>query len=300
MYVVMGATGNTGGVVARLLLAAGKKVRGIGRTEQRLQFLAQKGGEPFVCDVKNREALTKAFTGAEAVYVMIPPEQSARDYHAHQQAVTDAVAAALERSKVKFAVTLSSVGADKAQNTGPVVGLHQLEQRLNGITGLNLLHLRAGYFMENTLPQVEMIRAQGICAGPLSPQLKVPMINTGDIGAAAAQALLKFDFGPPETRELLGARDFSMNEAATIIGNAIGTPHLKYVQAPEDQIRGGMQQMGMSPDLVGQILEMASALNSGHMKALEPRSARNTTSTSYESFVQQEFLPRFNATPKAA
>lgn len=300
MYVVMGATGNTGGVVAKLLLAAGKKVRGIGRTEQRLQFLVQKGGEPFVGDMKDIEALTKAFTGAEAVYVMIPPEQTAPDYRAHQQAVIESVTAALERSKVKFAVALSSVGADKAQKTGPVVGLHQLEQRLNGIAGLNLLHLRAGYFMENTLPQVEMIHAQGICAGPLSPQLKVPMINAGDIGAVAAHALLQFDFSSHQTRELLGAQDISMNEVAAIIGKAIGKPDLKYVQAPEDQIRTGMQQMGLSPDLVGKLLEMASALNSGYMKALEPRSARNTTPTSYESFVQQEFLPRYNATLKAA
>ena len=79
MFVVTGATGNTGSAVANHLLAEGKKVRGIGRSAERLQRLAQKGAEPFVADVTDSQALTRAFQGAEAVYVMIPPDYSAAD-----------------------------------------------------------------------------------------------------------------------------------------------------------------------------------------------------------------------------
>jgi uncharacterized protein YbjT (DUF2867 family) len=300
MYVVTGATGNTGSVVARLLLSAGKKVRGIGRSAERLRSLAQQGGEPFVADLTDKDALTEAFAGAEGIYVMIPPDLAVRDYRAHQDAVSEAVASALERSKVSHAVALSSFGGDKAEKTGPVVGLHRLEQRLNRISGLNVLFLRAGYFMENTLPQAEMIQSHDMAAGPLLPELKLPMIATGDIGAAAAHSLLKFDFSSHETRELLGQRDISMNEVATIIGKAIGKPDLKYVHPPDNEVRAAMQQMGMSAHFVELILEMAAALNSGHMKALEQRNTRNTTPTSYETFVQQEFLPHYQGVQKAA
>jgi len=268
-------------------------VRGISRSGSHLQSLVQQGGESFIGDLTNREALAEAFTGAEAVYVMIPPDPSRADFRAHQDAVTEAVASALERAKVTHAVTLSSVGADKAEKTGPVVGLHRMEERLNRIAGLNVLHLRAGYFMENTLMQAEMIQKMGMAIGPVLPELKLPMIAARDIGAAAAAALLKLDFNSHQTRELLGPRDVTMHEVATAIGKAIGMGDLKYMQLPEDQIFAGMQQMGMSKDLAKLILEMATALNNGHMKALESRGPGNTTPTTYETFVQQQFLPYY-------
>jgi uncharacterized protein YbjT (DUF2867 family) len=286
-------------VVANHLLAAGKKVRGISRSGSHLQALARQGGESFVCDLTNREALEEAFAGAEAVYVMIPPDPSRVNFRAYQDAVTDSVATALERAKVKHAVTLSSVGADKPAKTGPVVGLHHMEERLNGIAGLNVLHLRAGYFMENTLMQAGLIQKLGMAIGPLLPELKLPMIASRDIGAAAAAAMMKLDFNSHQTRELLGQRDITMTEAAIVIGKAVGMPDLKYMQPPEDQIFAGMQQMGMSADLVRLILEMATALNNGHMKALETRNSRNTTPTTYESFVQQQFLPYYESTKAA-
>ena len=96
-----------------------------------------------------------------------------------------------------------------------------------------------------------------------------------------------------QTRELLGQRDIDYTEVATIIGKAIGKPSLGYIQAPDEQLRLAMMQMGMSANFVGLILEMAGALNSGYMKALEPRSASNTTPTSFETFVEEEFAPAY-------
>ena len=214
--------------------------------------------------------------------------------------MTVSVSKALERAGVTHAVTLSSVGADKTDRTGPVVGLHRMEERLNRIAGLNVLHLRAGYFMENTLAQVGPIQQQGVAMGPVRADLKIPMIATRDIGEAAADALMKLDFRSHQTRELQGQRDITMSEAAAIIGKAIGKPELKYVQPPEEQIRAAMQQMGMSADLAKLLLEMAASLNSGHMKALEARDSHNTTPTSYETFVQQEFLPLYKHSKTAA
>lgn len=293
MYVVIGATGNTGNIVARNLLAKGQRVRVIGRSAERLQTLASQGAEPFACDISDAGALTRAFTNAQAVYAMIPPDMASPDFRAYQDRIIGALAAALERAAVKHAVSLSSIGADKAERTGPVVGLHYLEQQLNRITGLNVLHIRAGYFMENTLPQIGIIQSMGITAGPLHPDLKIPMIATRDIGAFAAEALLKLNFTSHQTRELLGQRDISMAEVATIIGKAIKRPNLTYTQLPDEQLRPALTQMGMSLNVASLLLEMAAALNSGYMIALEKRSAQNTTPTSFETFVTEEFVPRF-------
>ena len=300
MYVVTGASGNSGHVVAEKLLARGQKVRVIGRSAERLQLLTALGAEPFVCDLTDRAALAKAFAGAQWVYAMVPPDMAAPDYRAHQDRVTDALAAAIAEAKVKHVVTLSSFGADQAEKTGPVVGLHELEQKLNQIPGLNVLHLRAGYFMENTLAQIGIIKSMGVTAGPLRAELELPMIATRDIGAAAAERLLQLDFTGSQTRELQGQRDISMAEAAGIIGRAIGRPHLSYMRLPNADVRAAFVQMGMSESVADLMLEMTDAINAGNMAALEKRSAENTTPTSYETFVKSEFVPRFLGKPATA
>ena len=293
MFVVLGASGHTGHVVASNLLARGQKVRVVGRSADRLKSLAAKGAEISVADATDAPALTKALKGADAAYVLIPPELTGSNYRAFQDRVSDAIAASVENAGVKNVVSLSSIGADKSSGTGPVVGLYNLEQKLNQIDGANVLHLRAGYFMENTLPQVAVIRMMGSMAGPVRPDLKLPMIATRDIGDAAADALVRQEFRGKQTKELLGQRDIDYLEVASIIGKAIGKPSLGYVQAPDDQLRAAMVQMGMSANFVGLILEMAGALNSGHMKALEPRTAANTTPTSFDTFVEEEFAPAY-------
>ena len=293
MYAVLGASGNTGHVVAKNLLARGEKVRVVGRNAARLQALATEGAEIFIGDVTDARALAKAFKGVESAYVMIPPNATSNDFRADQERVSDAIATAVRNAGVKNVVSLSSIGADKASGTGPVVGLHNLEQKLNQIDATNVLHLRAGYFMENTLPQVGAIRMTGSVAGPLRPDLKVAMIATRDIGTVAAEALLGLTFRGTQTQELLGQRELDYTEVAAIIGNGIGKPGLGYIQMPDDPMKAAMVQMGMSENVVGLILEMAGALNTGHMRALEPRSVRNTTPTPYETFVAEAFVPAY-------
>ena len=185
MYVVTGASGHTGSVVAKTLLKNGAKVRVIGRTPEHLKGLAAEGAEPFAADLTDVSGVTKAFAGAKGVYVMMPPNLANSDYRSFQNRVTDAIVAALRSTGVTHAVTLSSIGADKPDKTGPVEGVHYLEQQLNCIDALNVLHLRAGYFMENTLAQIGIIQKMGMAVGPLRPDLKLPMVATRDIGEAA-------------------------------------------------------------------------------------------------------------------
>lgn len=300
MYVVTGATGNTGRVIANRLLDAGKKVRVIGRNADRLKAFTARGAEPFVADVTDQAALSKAFTGAEAVYAMIPPDIANPDPRAYQQRVSDALAGAIKAAGVKHVVALSSIGADKASGTGPVVGLHEFENKLNQIAGLNVVFLRAGYFMENTLGQAGAVKMMGKTATPLRGDLKLPVIATEDIGAVAADLLVKLDFTGKSTRELLGQRDLSYKDMTGIIAKAVDKPDLEYLQLPNAQMKPIFVQLGMSDKMADGLLEMCDGLNSGHMRALEPRTAKNTTPTSYEIFVREHFLPAYKGQASAA
>jgi uncharacterized protein YbjT (DUF2867 family) len=293
MYVITGATGKTGGVTAEKLLAKGEKVRVVGRDAKRLERFTQKGAEAFVADLTDAGAIEKAFSGAKAVYAMIPPNMSAPDVLAYMERVADALAAATKKSGVTHVVALSSIGADKSEKVGPVIGLHNLEKKLEAIAGLNVVFLRAGYFMENMLPQVGLIQSLGMMAGPLRPDLALTMIATRDIGAAAADLLSKLDFVGKQPRELLGARDVTYAEVTKGIGIAIGKPDLAYKQLPAEQLKPALTQMGMSPNMADLLLEMSDSLNSGYMKAREPRSPRNTTPTTIETFVAEVFVPAY-------
>lgn len=293
MYVITGATGNTGNVIAEKLLSRGEKVRVIGRNASRLAPLVQKGAEAFAADVTDAGAMAKAFAGAKAIYLLIPPNMAAPDARAYQERVTDALSRAADKAEVEYAVLLSSLGAEKTEGTGPVVGLHNFEQKLNGIARLKALYLRAGYFMENLLPQVSVIKNFGMMGGPVRADLPLPLIATRDIGAFAGEALLALGFAGKQTQELLGQRDVTYKEAAAVVGKAIGKPELAYSPLPPSQLKPALMQMGMSASTADLLLEMAEALNSGHMAALERRSAKNTTPTSIEQFVTEEFAPRF-------
>ena len=293
LHVVMGASGHTGHVVASNLLARGQKVRLVGRNSAHLQPLTSKGAEPFIADVADASALAKAFHDADSAYVMIPPNLNSKDPLGYSNRVSDAIAAAVANSGTKNVVVLSSVGAELPSGTGPVQGLYNLEQKLNQLSSANILYLRAAYFMENTVPQVNAIRQMGRTAGPLRPDLKTPMIATRDIGSVAAEVLLHPTIRGKQIRELHGQRDLSYNEVTSIIGKAIGKPDLRYVLLTGDQFRDALVQMGMAEPAARLLEEMTQALNAGTMHPLEPRNAQNTTPTSYETFAAEVIAPAY-------
>ena len=300
MYVVLGATGHTGSIIANTLLLKGERVRVVGREASRLERFVRKGAEAFVANVSDAAMLTKALRGARAAYLLVPPNTASPDYRADQERESDAIAKAVKDSDLHYAVFLSSFGAHVPEGTGPIAGLHSAEQKLNAIGGLNVLYLRAGYFMENNLLAIGMIQGMGIFGHALLPDLKLPMIATRDIGDYVAGRLLKLDFAGKQTRELLGERDLTMSEGTATIARGIGKPDLRYVQFPYDQVQQVMMQMGIQPKTAALFIEMYKAINEGIVAAQEPRSPENTTPTSFEKFVQDVFVPAYQGKAASA
>jgi uncharacterized protein YbjT (DUF2867 family) len=293
VIVITGATGKTGRPTAEALLAGGEKVRVIGRDAKRLEPLVQKGAEAFVGNAEDAASMTKAFEGATAVYLMLPEDISQQDMRAHQERVSDSYAAAVANARVPYAVALSSIGAQHAEKTGPIVGLHNVEQKLNRIAGLNILYLRPGYFMENLFMSIAPLRSMGILPGGLTGDLPMPWIATKDIGAYAAVRLAARDFSGSSTQELHGQRDISMKEAASVVGKAVGKPNLGYMQVPFMMLEPALVQMGLPKGTAALLIEMWKGANAGLIVPLEPRSAKNTTPTTLESFASEVFAPAF-------
>jgi uncharacterized protein YbjT (DUF2867 family) len=286
MITVMGATGHTGGVAAARLLDGGETVRVVARSAERLGTLVGRGAEAAVGDAGDPVFLAQAFRGADAVYVMIPADYSRPDVLDQYGRIGEAIARALETSGVRRAVFLSSVGAELPAGNGPIAALHRAEERLKEIAGLDLLLLRAGYFYENHLGTLGLIRQQGINGGAIPPDAPIPTIASADIGAFAAEALRARDFAGTTVRELLGPRELTMREATRSIGARIGKPDLEYVQFPADGYVAGLIQAGFPAPVASLLLEMSEALGAGRVAAHGAPNEQRRGRITFEEFAE--------------
>jgi uncharacterized protein YbjT (DUF2867 family) len=293
MYTILGASGNIGAVISRTLLGRGEKVRVVGRNTVKLQPFVQKGAEAFIGDIRDSESLTRAFEGARAAFTLIPPGMTSPDYRADQERSADSIATAAKNAGLQYAVNLSSIGAHAPSGTGPISGLHNAEKKFAAVEKLNVLHLRPAYFMENHLAGIGMIRMMGMFGGAVKGDLRIPMIATCDVGAFAAERLLKLDFNCKTSRELLGERDLTMNEVTAAMARTIGNANLRYMQFPYDQVQQMLVQMGTPPKSAAYLIEMFQGMNDGIVTNTEPRTEANTTPTSIEVFLKEVFLPAF-------
>ncbi|MEV0281167.1 NAD(P)H-binding protein [Streptomyces sp. NPDC050610] len=317
MFVVTGASGRTGRAAAVHLLAHGHPVRAVGRSAQRLADLAERGAEVWEADQTDTAALTDAFRGAAGVYAVIQPNYipDHPDFGAFQDRVTNSLAEAVTASGVTRVVGLSSWGAQHPEGTGPVRGLHRFEQRLSAVPGVDTLWLRAGYFMENLLDHVDAARTRRRISAPFDPDLPLPFVTTRDIGIRAAEELATGTWRGTEILELQGERDVSMREvvdlmakavsadgraadASTADGLAAAAPavgDLAYEQTSIAAFRAELRGKGVSADVADMMAEVGEALNTRHTRMQQPRTARTSTPTTIEQFVEEEFAPRYRA-----
>src|SRR3989338_2374563 len=292
-YAVMGATGQIGQALVQELLKRGHTVRAVGRDAGKLAALKAKGAETHPTVFNDPKALAEAFTDAQGIFVMIQPGYGEDDFGAYQDRVGDAIARAIQQVKVTHVVSLSSLGAQHAEGTGPIKGLHRQEQRLNQMSDLNLLHLRPGYFMENQLCSIPIIKEHGINGSPIPGNLPILKVATRDIGAKAAELLDRLNFRGQSVGELVGPNPVMLEEATGILGRAIGKPDLKYVQFPEDQARQAMLGMGMKPGTADLMLEMYQGFAQGFVA---PEGKPEKGKTSFEEFARV-FARAYGATP---
>lgn len=294
MIAIMGASGNTGGAVADELLDVAEEVRVLGRSAERLDPWVERGAEAATGDATDAAYLTRAFQGAHAVYAMIPPDYSNPDVAGHYDRVATAIEHALRGSGAGSVVFLSSLGAEHADGTGPIKLLHRAEERLKAL-GIHLLVLRPASFFENHLGSIALIKTKEVNGGAIAADVSLPMVATRDIGVAAAAALRGRHFRKTSVRELLGPRDFTMQDATRILGDAIGKPDLEYVQLPYDDYAKALVHAGLSESVAQLFAEMAQAMNAGRIRSLEGRSAENTTPTTLESWAQGVFARAYGA-----
>jgi len=285
MIVIFGASGNTGGEAARQLLSQKQKVRVVGRKKSKLKVFADQGADCVEADLLNSADVSNALRGADAAYFLIPPNFAVADFRQYQKDITATLGSALASSSCRSAVMLSSMGAEHPAGTGPVVGLYELEQRLKQISGLNLLAIRAGYFMQNFLSNIAMVHSMGILGTPAAAEAPLTLIDAYDIGRYAAKRLSRRDFTGFEVVNLMGPAPVTLAEVTKAIGAAIGKPDLSYVQFSYDDARKGMVSAGLPEQMASLYMEMYQGAARG-LLAPQAGTPLVNAQTSFASFAR--------------
>lgn len=290
-FVITGATGHIGAQIVHTLLAQGHRVTAVARSSQRLDVLTQAGATPAAGDVQDVAFLTGVLRGADAAFLLVPPDVKDPDVLAHHDHVAAAMVQAVQASGLRHAVNLSSARADQPANNGPL--FQRQEERLNALPGLMVAHLRPAYFMDNLLAQAGLIKRMGSMGTAMRPDLRLPMVATKDIAAKATELLGADTFVNHAAHYLLGPRDYSMQEAAAILGAAIGQPELRYTQLSYENARKGLLQAGMSESMANLMEDMVRISNDGREAKADMRTAASTTLTTLEKFARTIFAPAF-------
>lgn len=293
-YVLTGAAGHISKPLGEKLLAAGHEVTVIGRNAEHLKALTDKGAKAAIGSVEDASFLKEAFAGADAVYTMIPPLFAASDLDAYRQ-VAAHYAEAISANNIKYVVNLSSIGAHLPEGCGPVSGLYRVERELNQLSGVNVLHLRPGFFYTNFLGNIQMIKGMNIIGGNFGDAGSMMVLSSPeDIAEAAAEALLHLSFSGHSVR-YLASDERTTGNVAEVLGAAVGKPGLPWIGFTDEQAYEGMAQAGLPEGMVNKYVEMGRAIRSGKMwEEYLTQRPQQFGSTKLENFAQG-FAAAYNA-----
>jgi len=262
-YVISGSAGNISKPLAEKLLKAGHEVTVISRQEKNIQSLISLGAHGSIGSVEDPDFLTRTFTGADAVYTMVPPNLGAADWKGYIGQIGKNFATAIKNSGVQTVVNLSSVGAHLPEGAGPVSGLYRAEQALNELADIKIKHLRPVYFYTNFLATIPMVRHMKMIGSNFGgPGFTMVLTHPDDIAEVAFEELNKLDFSGHSYR-YIASDERPTSEIAAVFGNAIGQPELPWITFTDEQSLNGLLQAGLPEEIAKNYTEMGHALQSG-------------------------------------
>jgi len=289
-YLVTGSLGNISKIIVEGLVKAGHSVTVITSSTERAKDIEQLGAKALIGQLQDLAFVKNAFSKADVVYTMIPPIWQTSNWRKSQNEIAQNYKEALQASKVKYVVNLSSIGAHLKEGVGPVGGVYDLEQELNTLSGLHIKHLRPSYFYHNLLAQIGLIKQAGIMGGNFGDKEKVFLVHPKDIGAVALEELLKLDFKGNSVRYIIGD-DRSGEEIATVLGKAINKD-LHWVTFTDEQQKAGLLQAGLSETHSNGYAEMGNSLRTGTMQGHARAQKLVLSPTKLEDFAS-EFAKAF-------
>jgi NAD(P)H dehydrogenase (quinone) len=241
MFAITGATGKVGGTIARNLLAQGQKVRAVVRDAGKGRPWSAQGCEIAIASIEDADSLTKAFQGAEGVFLMMPPNFDPEPGFPQIHQAAAAIRQAIESARPKKVVFLSTIGAHVAEPN--LLNNSKITEEMLRTTSVPIALLRAAWFMENAAWDVEAAR-NGVIQSFLQPlDHRIPMVAAADIARTATE-LLQQTWTGIRLVELEGPRRYSANDIAAGFSAALKHP-VRAQAVPRDQWETLFRSQGM-------------------------------------------------------
>ncbi|GGE41635.1 uncharacterized protein YbjT (DUF2867 family) [Pedobacter psychrotolerans] len=289
---ITGSLGNIGKHLSQILIKEGHDLTVISSNKERKAEIEKIGAKAAIGSVKDLAFLKSVFAGADAVFVMTPPNYGEQNIIQKTIEVGETFKQAIESAGIKRVVMLSSLGADLAAGTGPIVALHQIEQNYKTLNNTFVTFLRPGYFYSNYYRDIPMIKNAGFMGSNYPAETRIPQVHPEHIAAVAAEELIKT--GSEYSIRYIASDYISVGEATQAIGQAIGKPDLKWVEFSDEESLSGMKQAGFSNELAALYVEMGSSMRNNLLQADFDKSGAPITGTVKINDFAKEFATHFN------
>jgi uncharacterized protein YbjT (DUF2867 family) len=290
-YVITGSLGHISKPVVERLVKDGHQVTVITSSADRKSNIESLGATAAVGSVEDAAFISSTFSGADAVYLMIPPNWGASNWMAYQQKVADNYTTAITANNIKHVVQLSSIGAHLRKGAGPVDGLGYLEEQLLKLTAVNVKMLRPSYFYYNLFSMIPLIKGMNIMGANYGcTEEKLVLVHTSDIADALYAALSGLSF-TGHTVEYIASDERTPDEIAAVLSTAIGKPGIPWVVFGDEQSLQGMLQAGLSAT----IAEGYNALGAGIRTGAVQEDYWKNRPASFGKIKLEEFAKEFAA-----
>lgn len=260
---VTGSLGNISRILIEKLVSAGHQVKVISSNVERTKEIEQLNAIPLVGFVEDYAFVKKAFEGSDAVYLMIPPNFRSTDLKQYIKTVGEQYANALKETGVKYAVNLSSIGAHLENGFGPTGSNFYVEQKLNELQEVNVLHLRPGMFLTNFYGAIPMIRHQNMLGNNFSGSVNLPLTHPKDIAEAAFKALNDLSTSGKQIQYIVSDEKTGF-EITQTLSNAVGKSNVNWIEFPDEQLLTVLMRSGFSEQMAKvYMVEIGIALRDG-------------------------------------
>ena len=273
--IVTGSLGNISKPLAEILIARGHRVTVISSDPKKQAAIESMGAKPAIGSLSDVGFLIDTFKGADAVYAMIPLSFTEPDVSNYLQRTARNYVQALEAAGTKRVVVLSGWSADlvKGENA---------ERVFDGLRA-SVSVMRPATFYTNFYQSIDLIKGKGLTGkflalrylgigallrgrtgllmGNYGGDDRVVFVSPKDIAEAVAEELVVL---PGEkTVRYIGSEEMTCNEAAKIIGAAVGKPWLKWVLLSDKEMLRGLKMAKVPGKLAEMLTDMQAAIHGG-------------------------------------
>ncbi|NQD71633.1 NmrA family NAD(P)-binding protein [Sphingobacterium shayense] len=250
--ILTGSLGNIGRPLATALIAKGHSVTVISSKTDKQEEIETIGAKAAIGSLEDANFLTAAFAGADAVYCMIPFNFIEEDQTAYFMKIETNYVQAIKQNGIEKVVFLTGWAADVTNSF-----------LLNQLSDRTVIELRPGSFYTNFYNDINSIREHGVIMAGYGGSDKIAFVSPNDIAEVAFEELTETSRGR-KTR-YVASDELTCDEAANILGEAIGKPDLKWITLSEDELLDGLIQSGFPPYLATEFVRMHAETHSGRI-----------------------------------